>query len=486
MKFGLVGPTYTNQSRYATGERCINLYPEAIESPSGGKGGASMMMLKIPGLKRTHELPDKPLRGLYSTDGLRCFAVSGATLYEIFANGTFTALGMVERSTQPAQMFANGGQLFVISGSGGYIANGVNVTRVTDACMGFYLDGYFGALEGAQPGESKLFKISALLDGTSWNPLDFAAVEGAPDNILAILANHRQLEIFKYQDIEFFWDSGNPDFPIERIDGSFVEQGCAAAWSPRRIDNTSMWLGADERGAGIAWNMQGYTPSRASTHGVENVWQGYQRAGIPINDAVGVVEQVQGHQFYHLHFPTADATWTYDRATRLWHERGSWDSVNGVWHAHKARYHCYAFNRHLVGGGDATGYVYDQSIDYQDDDGQPLRWLRSAPHIADAAGKRVFYSNLWIDFQQGVGVNTLVGVDGKPRQPVCMVRHSNDGGNNWGNEAQLPIGKIGEFSGRALQPMCGSGRARAVEVSGTDPVQIAIVDADIQAQVGLS
>lgn len=481
MKFGFVGGTYTNQSKHATGERCINLYPEAIESPVGGKGGARVLLVKIPGLAQFHDLPDSPLRCLYSGDGARVFAVSGATLYELFSDGTYAALGNVARATGPAQIFANGLSLFVISGQNGYNVSGA-VTRVGDFAMGGFLDGYFVGLVG----DSRQFQISRLYDGGTWDPLDFANVEGAPDHIVSMICDHRQIVFLKQQSTESFFDSGNPDMPIERIDGSFVEQGAIAQWSARKIDNTIMWLGGDERGAGVVWRMEGYTPRRVSNHAVEHWIQGYARAGLPIYDAIAQVEQVQGHAFYHLHFPTANSTWSYDCATGLWHERGSWDAVHARWNAHWARYHCYAWGKHLVGGGDGTGKVYEQSIDYQDDAGTPLRWLRSAPHISHSGSNKIYFSNLWVDCQVGVGLNTLLGVDGLPRQPQLMVRHSNDGGANYGPEKQLAIGKTGEYSFRARQPMCGSGRNRCVEVSGSDPVPTAIVDADIDAQVGLS
>lgn len=488
MRFPFVGPTYTAQSKHADGERSINLYMEAIESPSGGKGGATTWMTKIPGLATFLQLPDKPLRCLFSGDSIRVFAVSGATLYELFQDGTFSALGVVEPSTSPAQIFSNGSQLFVVSGSGGYIANGVNVTKVVDCCMGGYLDQYFLGLDGAYPGTSKTFQISGLLDGNSWGPLDFANVDQSPDNIQALIVDHRQALFLKQQTAETYWDSGNPDFPLEPVEGSFVEQGCIAPWTPKKIDNTVMWLGGDERGAGVVWRLQGYTPIRVSNFAIENRIQGYTRAGYSITDAVSMVEQVQGHAFYHLCFPSVpdEPGLVYDCSNGQWHERGSWDTVNGIWHAHKARYHCYAWGKHLVGGGEPNGYVYDQSINYQTDSGDPLRWLRSSPHLADRSSKRIFFSNLFLDFQCGVGINSLVGFDGLPRNPVGMVRHSNDGGNNWGPETQLEMGKLGEFSRRVRQPMCGSGRDRCIEASGTDPVQISIVGADIDAELGTS
>ncbi len=480
-KFGLVGPSYTAQSPKFQNEACFNLYCESAENQSGGKGGSRQMLIKVPGRAVTHSLPDKPLRCLYSGDGNRVFAVGNATLYELFKDGTFTALGTTEPADSPAQIFSNGSQLLVISGSGGFVPDPVTntCTRVVDACQGGYLDGYGLGVEGPVPGSSKTFRISNFMDFNIWDALDFANVDQSPDNIQSLIVDHRQALFVKQQTSEFYWDSGNPDFPIEPVQGSFIEQGSIAPWSLQRIDNTVMWLGGDERGAGIVWRMEGYAPRRVSNYAIENSIQGYADAGINIRDAVGTVIQQQGHTFYLLHFPSANATWVYDASTSLWHRRAVWNSTTSTWNCDRARYHCYAWGQHLVGGGDDTGRVYNQSVEIQDDAGVPLRWLRQAPHIATPDSLTIFFSNLFIDFQVGVG-NTAAP------NPTVMVRHSNDGGDTWNPETQISLGAVGKYSARARQLMCGSGKDRSIEVSGTDAVITAIVEADIQMEVGIS
>ncbi len=480
-KFSFCGPSYVSQSPKFQNERAINLYCETAETPSGGKGGSTRMLLKAPGRFAMTQFPDSPLRCLYSGDGLRVFAVSGSTAYEVFEDGTFTSLGTVEANgTVPAQIFSNGNQLLIVSGSGGFVPDGLGTcNRVVDICQGGYLDGYGLGVTGGAPGQSKTFRISRLLDFNIWDVLDFANVDQNPDNIQSLITDHRQILFLKQQTAVFYWDSGNPDFPMEPVQGSNIEQGSIAPWSCQRIDNTVMWLGGDERGAGVVWRMEGYTPRRVSTYAIENAIQGYSRAGITIRDAVGTVIQDQGHSFYLLHFPAANATWVYDCSTNLWHERGVWDAVNSVWNCDRARYHCYAWGKHIVGGGDGTSLVYQQSVEFYHDGPVPLRWLRIAPHIADPGSKVIFYSNLFVDFQVGVGTNEVPN-------PTVIVRHSNDGGSTWGPETLLPLGSVGQYSARARQIMCGSGRDRNIEVSGSDEVITAIVDADIQAEVGIS
>lgn len=487
-RFGLVGPTYTAQSPKFACEEAYNLYCEPIGSINPGKGGSKMMLVKIPGLAVTHALPDKPLRCLFSGDGVRVFAVSGATLYELFQNGTFNALGNVGVGNisggwpSPAQIFANGTQLFIVSGKIGFINDGVNTTTVTQACMGGYLDTFFIGLQGDFPGASKQFSISAAGDGTSWPPLNFADVNQTSDNVQGLIVDHEQVFFAKQQHSISFWNSGPTAgdlFPIQPVQGSTVEQGTIAPWSLMQIDNTIMMLGGDPRGAGVAWRMQGYTPSRVSNFAIEYMIQQLTKQGLSITDCVGYAEQYLGHTFAHFSFPTADLTITYDVATGLWHRRAAWDSVNGVWHAHPARYHCYAWGKHLVGGGDMTGKVYEQNVAYQDNAGAPLRWLRRCPHVSDPRGFKTFYSNLFVDLQVGVSGTGNV-------QPVIISRYSNDGGDNWGPEQQLPIGKTGQYSYRARRVLGGSGRDRVEEISGSDPVEIAIVEGNIDATPGIS
>ncbi len=487
MKFGLVGPSYTAQSPKFANELAMNIYCENAETPSGGKGGSRQMMVKIPGLASFTVLPDQPLRCLFSGDGERVFAVAGSTAFELFQDGSSTTLGPVAQNALPAQMFANGGQIFIVSGGQGYIADGLTVALVlASSCQGGYLDGYFLSVDGTFPGESKTFRISNFQQGLIWDPLDFENVEQNADNIQALIVDHEQAIFLKQQTGIFYYDDGNPDFPIVPNNNTLLEQGCVAPFSLCKIDNTVMWLGQASTGAGVVCRMEGATPRRVSNFAVENAIQGYLRAGLAISDATAYGMQDQGHTFYVLTFPSANATWVYDCATNLWHQRGSWNTAKSQFDQHKAKFHCYAWGKHLVGGGDDTGIVYEQSVSYQDDAGQPLRWVRRAPHIADAAGKNVYYSNLFLDFQVGVGTDALLNPDGTPKNPTVSLRYSNDGGNNWNPETQLELGKIGEYSYRVRQVMCGSGRDRNFEVSGSDPVQIAIVEADVEAVVGTS
>jgi hypothetical protein len=63
-----------------------------------------------------------------------------------------------------------------------------------------------------------------------------------------------------------------------------------------------------------------------------------------------------------------------------------------------------------------------------------------------------------------------------------MLRWSDDGGHTWSNEHWKSMGRIGETGARVIWRRLGMTmklRDRVYEVSGTDPVKIAIMGAEL-------
>src|SRR5579872_5819337 len=298
-QFGFCGPSYQSRARKGDAERCVNLYLEQVE----GHGVTPYALLGTPGTQLFCTLTDSPLRGLWGFDeGL--FAVAGGTIFRIFPDKSFAAMGTIPSAPGPVQFFPSGPQLFLVAAGEGYIQFNNSASLVVAASTGAFMDGYFIA---AQPA-SRNIQISSLYDGTMWDPLDFAVKEGYPDPITSILADHEQLWIFGSQKTEVWYDSGALNFPFVRIPGAYVEQGCIAPFSPASLDNSVFWLGGDARGAGIVWRAVGYSPLRVSNHAIEEQFRKYILTST-IQDAIGYAYQEGGHSFYVLNFPSANHTW---------------------------------------------------------------------------------------------------------------------------------------------------------------------------------
>lgn len=470
MKTPILGSTYVARSVNAADARMVNLFPEII--PEAGKEPA--FLNRAPGLKLEFTAGFGPIRGLWVLAG-NLYVVSRDKLYKVTPAYVVTLIGTVANTSGPVSMADNGTQLFVACNGPSYIYNSLtNVfQQITDtdfpgAVTVGYLDGYFVFNE---PNSQKIW-VTALLEGTLVDPLDFASAEGSPDGVVGIIVDHGQLWVYGTNSIEVWYNSGNADFPFSRIQGAFNELGCAAAYSLAKMDNGLFWLGKDARGQGMVYRANGYSGQRISTHAIE--WH-IQQYG-DLSDAIGYTYQQDGHSFYVLIFPSADTTWVYDVATQAWHERAGF--VNGDFTRHRSN--CQAFFGTKVMVGDyQNANIYSFDLDDYSDNGSIQKWLRSWRALPTGQNnlKRTAHHSLQLDCESGTGLNLGQGSD-----PQVMLRWSDDGGHTWSNEHWVSIGKIGEYYRRAIWRRLGMTmklRDRVYEVSGTDPVKIAIMGAEL-------
>jgi hypothetical protein len=503
MKTPILGSSYVARSVNAADNRMVNLFPEIV--PEAGKEPAFLQ--RAPGLRLLASVGSGPVRGLWAfqSDATAAFVVSGNTLYKINTSWVATAVGIVTGSG-PVSMSDNGTQLFIACGGPSFIYNNSTgaFAEITDpdfpgAVTVGYLDGYFVFNE---PGSQRVW-VTSLLDGTSVDPLDFASAEGSPDGLVSLIVDHREAWLFGNNSVEVWYDSGAVDFPLTRIQGAFNEIGCSAPYSVAKLDNGIFWLGSDARGRGIVYRANGYTGQRISTHAVE--WQIQQYGSL--TDAIGYTYQQDGHSFYVLVFPNANTTWVYDVSTGAWHERAGWDGTAFTRHRGNCQM---AFNNEIVIGDYENGNIYAFDLDVYADNNSVQRWLRSWRALPTGQNnlKRTAHHTLQLDCESGVGLNGLDPLDPVPAvdetlslnfaaqlyevyeepvftqgvNPKVMLRWSDDGGHTWSNEHWSELGRIGEYSRRVFWRRLGMTlklRDRVYEVSGTDPVKIAVMGAEL-------
>ena len=469
MKTPLLGSAYVARSVNAADNRMVNLFPEVV--PEGGKEPAFLQ--RAPGLTLLVNLGAGPIRGLWQF-GNYGYAVAGNKLFQIDSNWAPVVKGTVG-GTGPVSMADNGTQLFIAANPRGYIYNAQTdvFQQITDpdfpgAVTVGYIDGYFVFNE---PNSQKIW-VTALLDGTSVDPLEFASAEGSPDGVVSVFVDHREVWVFGTNSTEVWYDAGLIDFPLARIQGAFNELGCAAPYSVAKMDNQIYWLGKDARGQGMVFRAAGYMGQRISTHAIEWQMQEYTN----LEDAVGYTYQQDGHSFYVLNFPSANTTWVFDVATGAWHERASLQ--NGQFNRHRGNNQMF-FNGETVIGDYANGNVYKFDLNIYADDGQPQKWLRSWRALPTGTNTlaRTIQHAMQLDCETGVGLNL-----GQGENPQVMLRWSDDGGHTWSNEHWKSMGRIGRFGYRTIWRRLGATmkiRDRVYEVSGTDPVRIYIMGAEL-------
>jgi hypothetical protein len=481
---GFCAGTYQAISPNIDAELAINLFPERSES-AGAK--TEIALILAPGKKFFGQVPEAGVSSLYTING-RTFA-AGAHLWEISGNGTQTDRGSLggTQPVRPCQMFANETQLLALNNGNLYVLTlatnafaAVNMAQLQGgagsvAQIGF-ADGYFFAWFL----NSHTFQMSALEDGTTWSGLDVATVSLFPDNFVSMILDHREAWFFSSKKAAGYYNAGAGYPPYIPIQGAFAEFGAGAMSSAVQLDNSVFWIGQDERGGAVGYRLNGYASQRVSTHAVEFAWQKYPT----VADARAYAYQEDGHSFWVIYFPSANATWVYDASTGFWHQRGAWNQVAGNYDADHSQSHTFNFGKHLVGDW-ASGNIYEQSTAIYSDNGGPLRGLRRSP-TANDENKWIYFSEFELDIEPGVGPQPpLVDGNGDPRPPQVMLRWSNDGAKTWSSTYLLNCGMAGEHGVRARKTQLGRARKRVWEIAVTDPVPWRLSNAYVQASVSL-
>lgn len=423
-----------------------------------------------PGNSEFAEIGGGAGQGMMEVQG-RLFVAVGGVLYEVLGDGTVVTIGSVG-TRNPVSMAANFRQLLVTSDAGGgwllpldnlagyaqirSLPNGAGFPANCDSVT--YMDSYFIATQA----NTQEFFISGNEDGSSWSALDFASKEGFSDYIIAVKMVRRQLWVQGAETSEVWWNSGAANFPFQPIQGALAMVGLAAVRSQAIVGNGLFWIGKNDRGKAVAFAEQNFVPVRVSNHAVEATWANYAN----ISDAIAYGYEENGHTFYVVSFPTANATWVLDTHTGFWHEWDWWNQTLGVSEAALARFHCLCFDRHLSLDW-KNGHVYNQSLNIYTDAGGVIRRLRRSPHV-DQAKTDVRHVRFQLDMEIG-----NVPVTGDGSDPVYSMRFSDDGGFTWSNELIRNIGKTGKYRNQLVWRQLGAARDRVYEVMSTSPVNFA-------------
>ena len=185
-------------------------------------------------------------RGAWDMDGT-LYVVCGDTVYTWAGGAVTTCTNTLDTATGRVWMCDNGTQVMILAGTKGYYVTGTTVTEITDVdfptpCALAYQDTYSLIIES---GTGKLW-ISGINDFSAWDALDFTTAEAEPDDAISVFSDHREVYVFGSQSIETYQNTGNADFPFERIPGGYIERGCGAALSVSKGNNYVLWF-SDKR-----------------------------------------------------------------------------------------------------------------------------------------------------------------------------------------------------------------------------------------------
>ncbi len=475
MQIQLLDGAYEARSVIAANQRCINLYPEVNQlSPAAPIPQpitpAIVTHYPTPGLQLLATVGTGPIRGIYVASNGATYVASGSFLYSLDVNFTPNELGYIGSLTTPVSMIDNGATLVVVDGS----PFGFQVDLATNALSQISDPAFYGAdradyidtyLVFNKP-DSSFFYTTLSNQVVPFDATYIAGKTGFVDRIVSVVMVHNELWLIGEQTSEVWYNAGGSTFPFARVQGSFIQMGCAAKYSIASAENAVFWLSQNKQGERMVMAGSAYQAQRISTHAIEYALAGYS----DVSDAIGMIYQQQGHTFYVLTFPTADKTWVFDLSTQLWHER-AWSDDSGQ--LHRIRANCMAHaNGQVLAGDWQNGDLYAVSEDIYTDNGQPIVRIRSFPTFQNEL-QRVMYQGFMADMEVG---SATFNADTAANQAALLVwlRWSDDGGKSWSEPVYRSLGAIGETLTSLKWRRLGVGRRRVFELQWSAAVHTAL------------
>ena len=488
MRLTLIGGSYTARGLIANAQRCINLFPEENQKDSP----VPFTHYQRPGFTPLVTGAEAlPVRGLYRASNGAGYCVIGQKVYKLESDFSLTELGTLAINlTTPVSMIDNGTTLMLVDNS----PFGYTITLATDV-FAQIVDGS-GTFTGATkvdfidtfiiwniPGTNRWG--STLSNSITFDSLYIASKNNYPEPLQTLAVCRREIFLLGALKSEIWFDAGDAQFPFAELPGAAIEHGTVAPFSVAQQDLNVYMLGQNLQGSGVVFRLRGYECVRISTHAIEYAIQQYPT----INDAIGYCYQQDGHAYYVLCFPSADATWVFDEATQLWHQR-AWTDSNGVLHRDRSNCCAFIYGKNLVGDWqNGTIYELDRNA-YQDTvAGQtyPLTCIRGFPHLQAVPGpqgpmaldgKRVQFHKLVADLETG---NTPLDADGN--SPQITLRYSDDRGRTFGPAVLQAAGSLGQFNTYPQWLNLGIARDRVFELqysfNGKAPLNGAWVEAKV-------
>jgi len=451
-----------------TAQECVNLYPEIVE----GRGRAERVLRSTPGLKTFASVGSGPIRGMKLMDGV-LYVVSGTSLYSVSSLAVVTNLGSLPGIGRVGMAFNNVFELIIVNGTTeGWLYDTTNGFRAITSenfpggDVVHALDSYFIV---NKPGTQE-FWISNSDDGETWTGTDFASKEGSPGNLITLIPNHRDLMLFGEKTLEFWRNTGDPDFTFTRQEGTFQERGCIAKHSVAALDNTVYFLGDDR----IAYRIEGLTPVRISNHGFEEAMENYSLA--EIQSATAFAYTARGHYFYVVSIKSD--TWVYDATYSQQTGRSTWHKRRTGIGEFRWRAESYesAFGRHLVGDR-SQGIIWELDNQTFTDGGEKIQRIRTLPPLFSDI-RPVSIPRVELRIEAGVGNSDV-------DDPQVWLEISKDGGRTWSYRALRSAGEVGEYRSQLVWRRLGRARDWVLRFTTTDEAKVTWIEAYADAEVGV-
>lgn len=443
------------------------LFPEAValnvfveKAPT--QQSSAVAMLARPGQEAFRTVGNNPLRAIFTKAGLfanAALVLASTTLYTLDSGGGATALsgtiagsGRVDVDAgQDADLnsvarFATGTALY--SATGGVVTNetatfGDGVSGASSIC--YHRSKWIGLLAGTD-------QFYVLLPGGTWDPLEFATNEYAPDPGVAVRSRGDQVVFLNAATTEVWTDNSGADaatVPLVPYGGLNFDYGCRARDTAVNCQGALLWV---DNNCSVRM-FQGGEPEIISDNGLAE-----QIRRVDSMELRASTFSKDQHVFYVLTLGST-ATWVYDLTTQNWtrFSSGGYD----YW-----RPHLFANIGDLALACDSTNnQVWKLDPDRRTDDDDTFTVVFRA--FVEVAQPTPCAS---------IRLNCEVGnspLSGQGSAPLIRMRFSDDGAKTFGRWYDRSLGATGKYKTRVQWNALGTiypEHGRIFEFQVSDPV----------------
>lgn len=483
----LLGQPYAGKSLIASGQQCINLYPEVNDKLSAP---APLTYYQFPG----NELFGTPNvaginRCIYRTSKGTVYTVIGGTVYLLQTNGALLAIGGIPNRASQVYMADNGLAVVIVDGS----SEGWAIDMTSNDFGSIIDPSFYGADQVRfldtffvfnRPDTNQFYISLSMVDftllttGTSFDPLDIAAKSGFADPIVAILVIQKNLWLIGELTTETWIGTGAADFYFQQVQGTFINHGCIAPYSAATTDVVGFWLMQDLQGKNIIIRTKGYDVEEVSTPYLVSQFNTYETTG----DAIGMILQIEDHAFYILAFPTANITWAMELTTGYWFQLGKWNLDTESFDRYLANGCCYAFGYVMVAHY-SNGKIYKLNAQLATDQGEDMKFIRTFLHMVGSEFNRVIYKNASLNIEPGTSLVPLGDANDAAgdTEPEILLSWSDDRGKTFGTPLPQSLGRQGQFLTDPQWNRLGMARDRIFKAEWNGPVITALNGAFVEA-----
>lgn len=462
----ITGGAYAHKSRPLSKQVTRNFWPQMQQTD---KGRSKYILQAFYGLKAFKLADGSADRGMLVNQG-GLYKVTDTTLYSVDSAGTHTALGTVPGGNR-CIMKAMGSQVIIANGNGQvYVWNGTDLTQNTNINLGTprsvsVLNNQAIYDDGVGQG----FAVSDVGAPSTIDALNTAAAESFSDALRMTYSWKETLYLMGTDTIEPWWNSGQGNPPVDKVQGGVVNVGVGAIYSVADTPDFMFFLGSDNQFHTLSPGTSAVeTP--VSTPALTREIGKY----LIKEDCIGWTMQLEGQWFYVATFPSENITWVLP----VGGEWFQWSTGDG---RIRANSYARAFGKHLVAEYN-SGNIYELDAETYTDVGEPIVRVRDTAPIhsglVGADNKEFEINSLELVLETGVGLLTGQGSD-----PRVMVSLSRDGGKSFGAERMLRAGRLGE---RVTVHTGSFGRVKSscvLRVSVSDPIYWAIYSANIDMEI---